>query len=122
MKKILMITALAEAVTGVIVLVSPQIAVRALLAAEISGAGVLMSRIAGIALIGLGVSCWPGSDTLRAFYGMVTYSALAMLYLIFIGIHGESVGWILWPGVVVHAALVILLVRFRYKKQETLEP
>ena len=40
-----------------------------------------MSRLAGIALIGLGVACWPGTDTRQASYGMVTYSVLAMLYL-----------------------------------------
>jgi hypothetical protein len=92
MKKILVLAALAEAGTGVILLVSPSIVVRLLLAAEIGGAGVIMSRLAGIALIGLGVACWPGTDTRRAFYGMLNYSALAMLYLIYIGVRGNAVG------------------------------
>jgi len=70
-----------------------------------------MSRLAGICLIGLGVACWPSGDTLRAFYGMVTYSTLAMLYLIYIGVHGEAVGPLLWPAVVAHAVLNVLLFR-----------
>jgi hypothetical protein len=69
----------------------------------------MMSRLAGIALIGLGAACWPSADTRRAFYGMETYSAFAMLYLVYIGIRGESVGLLLWPGVVVHALLIVLL-------------
>jgi hypothetical protein len=72
------------------------------------GAGVIMSRLTGIALIGLGAACWPGTDARRAFYGMVTYM-LAMLFLIYIGVRGEGVGLLLWPGVVVHAVLIVLL-------------
>ena len=113
-----MLAALAEAGTGVILLAYPPIVVRLLFAAEIAGVGVIMSRLAGIALIGLGVACWPGSDTRQASYGMVTYSVLAMLYLIFIGVRGESVGPLLWPGVVVHAVITILLGRVWFKPRE----
>ena len=109
MNTILMLAALAEAGTGVILLAYPPIVVRLLFDAEIVGAGVNMSRLAGIALIGLGAACWPGTDTRRAFRGMVTYSALAMLFLIYIGVRGEGVGLLLWPGVVVHAILIVLL-------------
>src|SRR5271167_3513408 len=108
MNTILMLAALAEAGTGVILLAYPPIVVRLLFGAEIVGAGVIMSRLAGICLIGLGAACWPGTDT-RAFHGMVTYSVLAMLYLIYIGVRGEGVGMLLWPGVVVHAILIVLL-------------
>ena len=109
MKKILALAAVAEAGTGAILLVTPAIVARLLFAAEISGAGVIMSRIAGIALIGLGVACWPGSSAVQQLYGMLTYSTLAMLYLIRIGIRGTPIGLLLWPGVVVHAILIILL-------------
>ena len=109
MNMILMLAALAEAGTGMILLAYPPIVVRLLFDAEIVGAGVVMSRLAGIALIGLGAACWPGSETRRAFFGMVTYSVLAMLYLIYIGVRGEWVGRLLWPGVIVHAILIVLL-------------
>ena len=59
----------------------PPIVVRLLFGAEIGGVGVIMSRLAGIALIGLGVACWPGNSAVQQLYGMLTYSALAMLYL-----------------------------------------
>ena len=107
MKKILALAAVAEAGTGVILLAYPPIVVRLLFGAEISGAGAMMSRLAGVALIGLGVACWPAFQPVS---GMLAYSTLAMLYLIVIGVHGEGVGLLLWPGVVVHAVLIVLLV------------
>ena len=109
-KKILAIAAIAEAATGLILLAIPTIAVRALFDVEIGGAGIIMSRIAGCALIGLGVACWPGNSNRPPLYGMLTYSVLVTLYLIRIGIRGAPVGPLLWPAVIVHAVLVILLV------------
>lgn len=86
--------------------------------AEIAGTGVIMSRLAGIALIGLGAACWPGNSAFQPLYGMLTYSAMAMLYLIVIGVRGGEVGLLLWSGVVVHAILIALLggARLRQRK------
>jgi hypothetical protein len=109
MNKLLMLAALAEGSTGAILLAHPTIVVRLLFKSEVVGAGAIMSRLAGIALIGLGAACWPGVDNRPAFHGMVTYSVLAMSYLIYIGVGGEGVGLLLWPGVVVHAILIVLL-------------
>jgi hypothetical protein len=109
MNKLLMLAAMAEAGTGVILLAYPAIVVRLLFDSEIADAGVIMSRLAGIALVGLGAACWPGTDTRRAIYGLLAYSVLAMLYLIYIGVRGGGVGRLLWPGVVVHAILIVLL-------------
>jgi hypothetical protein len=81
MKTLLMIAALAEGATGVVLLSYPPIVIRLLFGAEIAGAGVIMSRIASITLIALGVACWPRADGQQSFYGMLTYSMVAMLYL-----------------------------------------
>jgi hypothetical protein len=90
-------------------LVYPPIAIRLLFGSEIAGAGILMSRIAGISLIALGVACWPARNVLQAFFGMLTYSSLAMLYLVYVGVSGGS-GILLWPAVAAHAGLSVLLV------------
>ena len=103
-----MLAALAEAATGLVLIAYPPIVVRLLFNAEIVGAGFIMSRLAGSALVGLGVACWPGA-TLRALQGMLTYSVLAMSYLIYIGVRREAVGPLLWPAVVVHAILSVSL-------------
>jgi hypothetical protein len=118
-KNVLALAAAAEAGTGVILLAWPPVVVRLLFGAEISGAGVIMSRLAGIALIGLGVSCWPGNSVHQPLNGMLTYSALAMLYLSYIGVRGEAVGVLLWPAVVAHVVLVVLFVRARLKEHKT---
>jgi hypothetical protein len=74
-----------------------------------------MGRVAGIALIALGVACWPasatGSSPSRALQAMLCYSLLATLYLAYLGIGGEQVGSLLWPATVIHAILTTLLVR-----------
>ena len=119
-KNVLALSAAAEAGTGLLLLAWPPIVVRLLFGAEISGAGFIMSRIAGIALIGLGVSCWPGDTAFQPLNGMLTYSTLALLYLGYIGVRGEMAGSLLWPAVVVHAALVLLLVGARFQKEKTL--
>jgi len=107
MNKILISAALAEAGTGVILLAYPPIVVRLLFGAEIVGAGVMMSRLAGIALIGLGVACWPGPPLA----GMVTYSVVVTLYLVYVGFAGGPTGMLLWPAVVLHVILTALLIR-----------
>jgi len=110
MKTILLgLAALGEAATGVVLLVYPPIVVRVLFGGDIAGAGLVMSRIAGIALMGLGVACWPGSAADWPLRGMLTYSSLATLYLVVLGFRREWVGELLWPAVAVHAILTILL-------------
>jgi len=113
---LLALAAVSEATAGLVLLVYPPIVVRVLFGAEITGAGIFLSRIAGISLIALGIACWPGDKPQRALYGMLTYNTLAMLYLAYVGFTGV-VGILLWPAVAVHAGLSILLVRAWRKEQ-----
>ena len=110
MKNLLAIAAVGEAATGLVVLVDPPIVVKLLFGAEIAGAGTVMSRIAGISLIALGLACWPGAKA-PAICGMLTYSTLATLYLAGLAIVGEWSGTLLWPAVVVHVILTALFAR-----------
>lgn len=105
---LLAVASVGEAVTGLVLLVYPPIVIRLLFGADIAGAGIVMSRIAGIALIALGIACWPGGT---APCGLLSYSALATLYLLYLGIRGEWVGPLLWPAVVLHAVMAIFLGR-----------
>jgi hypothetical protein len=82
-----------------------------LFGAEIAGAGVLASRVAGISLITLGVACWPRGVLTQALYAMLTYNLLLTLYLAYLGLGGAWVGILLWPAAVAHAVLAILLAR-----------
>jgi hypothetical protein len=119
MKKILMLAALSEALTGLVLFAYPPIVIRLLFGSEIAGAGVLISRIAGISLIALGMACWPDHNTFRAFFGMLTYSLLAMLYLVYVGVNGGA-GILLWPAAAAHAVLsVLLLLAWRKERKAT---
>jgi len=119
--KVLALAAVAEAGTGVLVFALPEGAVRLLFAAEVTEAGVLISRVAGISLIGLGVACWPGNDTLRPFFGMLTYTVVVMIYLAVVGLSGHA-GMLLWPAVVAHAILAVLLLLARFRKDRVAGP
>jgi hypothetical protein len=120
MKKLLILVAVGEGLTGLILLLYPPIVIQLLFDTEIAGAGVAMSRLAGISLIALAVACWPDHNTLRAFLGMLAYSLLAMLYLGWVGVNG-GVGMLLWPAVAAHAALSLLLVRAWRKERQAPE-
>ncbi len=107
MNKLLTLAAVAEATTGLALLVVPALVGRVLLGAELTGVSIPVARVAGIALIALGIACLPG----MALLGMLTYSALATAYLAYVGIGGEWAGPLLWPAVVLHAVLTALLTR-----------
>jgi hypothetical protein len=109
MNKTLILAAVSEAATGVALLIAPSRVGQLLFGSEVTGVAILFARVTGIALIALGVACWPDRNTLRAFQGMLTYSFLAMLYLVYVGATG-AVGILLWPAVAVHAGLSAVLV------------
>jgi hypothetical protein len=106
MKKVLAAAAAGEAATGLALLVVPSLVGRLLLGTELAGVSLPVARVTGIALIALGTACWPGSTALG---GMLAYGALATSYLLYLGIRGEWVGPLLWPAIVLHAVLTLLL-------------
>jgi hypothetical protein len=107
MKKVLPIAAVLEVVTGIALLIVPLLVGRLLFGEELTGVVIPVARVLGIALVALGVGCWPGSTALC---GMLTYSALVTLYLVYLAIRGEWVGPLLWPVVGLHIILTVLLV------------
>lgn len=105
MNKALSFAAVAEAVTGLALLIAPSLVGQLLLGEDLTGIAVPVARVAGIALIALGVACWPGPPLI----GMLIYTTLVMAYLAYIGTRGEGAGPLLWPAVAVHAVLALLL-------------
>lgn len=106
-RSVLAIAAVAEIATGVALLLAPSLVGQWLFGVELAGIAVTLARLAGIALIGLGVACWPG----RQLLGMLTYSVAAALYLAYLGFSGGPRGMLLWPAVGVHVVLAALLSR-----------
>jgi hypothetical protein len=108
MKKVLGLAAASEAATGLALLIVPSLVGRLLLGDELAGVAIPVARVTGIALIALGIACWPG---LTPLCGMLTYNALATAFLVWLGIRGDWVGPLLWPAVVLHAVMAIFLGR-----------
>lgn len=77
MKRVLIFAAIAEAVTGLALLIVPSLVGQLLLGEVLTGVAIPVARVAGIGLIALGIACWPGPPLV----GMLTYSALVTLYL-----------------------------------------
>jgi hypothetical protein len=115
MRRLLTLTALIEAATGLALLIVPPAVGRLLLGAELTGVSIPVARVTGIALIALGIACWPCRTALC---GMLTYGTLATAFLAYLGIRGKWVGPLLWPAVGLHAVLTILLARAWYTAHE----
>ncbi len=106
---------MAEAATGVALLMVPSLVGRLLLGEELTGVAIPVARVTGIALIALGVACWPGTPLV----GMLTYSAAVTLYLAYVGFVGGLTGTLLWPAVLLHAILTALLIRASISDKKT---
>jgi hypothetical protein len=115
MKWVPILTAVAEVATGAALLVVPSLVGRLLFGAELTGVAIPVARVTGIALIALGVACWPGTPLV----GMLIYSAAVTLYLAYVGFAGGLTGILLWPAVILHAILTALLTRALTSERET---
>jgi hypothetical protein len=121
MNRLLSFAAVAEALTGVALMAVPSIVGRLLLGTDLSGVTVPVARVAGMALVGLGVACYPGEAASRGLSGMLAYSLLVTLYLVYLGLDSEWVGSLLWLAAATHAALTVLLAASWFKTLTTLE-
>lgn len=106
MKWVLIFAAVGEAATGLALLIVPSLVGRLLLGEELTGSAIPVAHVAGIALIALGVACWPGPSRV----GMLAYSAAITLYLAYLGTVWRLGGVLLWPAVALHAVVALLLV------------
>ncbi len=107
-----------EAATGLILIIDPSVVAWLLLGGDLPVLGQAVGRVAGFALLALGVACWPAPDPASrkgAVRGLLTYNVLAAIFFMYLGIRGQLVGVLLWPAAVLHGALAILLARIFYR-------
>lgn len=111
-KPLLSVTALLEAGIGVALLAAPGVPVGLLFGTALdSPAAATVGRIAGGALLSLGVACWlarndgrsPGTKGLIA--AMLLYNVATAALLGYAGAVTGLVGIGLWPGIAVHIAM-----------------
>jgi len=110
---ILAFAALVEILTGLALLIDARLVIAWLAGVLIADAGTLLGPFLGIALLALGLACWPerrqADSVTPAFRAMLMYSVMIALYLAYLGIGWQWAGPLLWPAVVLHAVVALLL-------------
>jgi hypothetical protein len=111
-RSLLSVTGALEAATGLGLLVAPSVVIELLLgAAPAAPAGVAVSRVAGVALLTLGLACWlaRADAASRAAKGLVAamllYNVGVVAVLGLAWVSPAPVGIAFWPVVVAHAGL-----------------
>ena len=112
--ELLIVSALIELGAGVVLLARPSSSVKRLLGARLeTAADRTLGRLAGAALLALGVACAPASRDARGpaasavIGGMLVYNAGAVVVLGVAGIRNRPVGRALWPAAALHAVMTI---------------
>jgi len=111
---LLIVSALVETAAGVALLLSPALVAGVLLGTPLDApAALIVSRVAGAALLSLGSACWLARDDgpTRARRGLVAsmllYNCAAFAVLAHAGAGVGLVGVLLWPTVALHAAFAV---------------
>ena len=114
MKALLVVTALLEAVTGLALVVAPAPPVLLLAGAALdTPGGLLVARVAGAALLALGLACWlaradgPSRAARGIVAAMLLYNVAATAVLVYAGLGMKLSAIGLWPAVLLHLALAV---------------
>ena len=120
--RLLFVAAVVEAATGVALIIFPPAVTRLLLGADLAGAGIAVGRVAGIALLSLGLVCWMSrqdANKTAVLTAMLTYNLLVTAYLMYLGFGGSLVGRLLWPAVAIHTVLTLGFAYALFNEQRT---
>jgi len=114
MKALLLVTAILEAGIGIGLLAVPSAVAQVLLGAPLEGAATLtVARVAGAALLALGIACRLAASDGRScaargvVSAIVIYNLGAAIILGLAGIQGSTLGIALWPAVILHLAMTL---------------
>ena len=113
-KSLLIATAVIELPTGAALLVVPSFISELLLGEALgSAASIVVGRVAGAALIAIGLICWLQSADIRAgsvaglLAGLLVYNGAVALILVHGAVFKGIYGVLLWPVVVAHVAFAL---------------
>ena len=106
-KLLLMVSALLAVVVGVAALIMPVVTGSLLVGATVdTPAGLVAGRIAGAAILSLGLACWQTRNGEGAAIGVVSallvYNAAAAMILVYAGVWLKLQSTLLWLAIVIH--------------------
>ncbi len=111
---LLILTAFLEASMGLLLLAMPAVPLWLILGIEhLAPETDLIARLAGAALLALGVAAWagrsgrPDSGWRGLIAAVLIYDAAAAGLLVYAGLGLHLAGLALWPGVALHSALAV---------------
>ena len=112
-QRLLTVSAVLESVVGLALLTSSSVPVLLLGAPLDTAPGVIVGRVAGAALVSLGVACWlsrhgaPSIASRGLVAALVIYNVLTAGLLAYSGLSLGLRGVALWPAAAIHVALAI---------------
>jgi hypothetical protein len=110
-RRLLIAAAVVECLAGTTFLLFPAVAVTLLLDAEAGSAGVMIARVAGVALFALGVACAGAATEIArpartwAVMAITIYNAGAGLLLVAFAVRGMAYGPVVWIAGILHLGL-----------------
>jgi hypothetical protein len=114
MRSLHIVSAVIEALAGAALLSVPSAGIALLLGTPLdTPASVAVGRLAGAALLALGVACWlahydaHGRAARGLSVAMTVYNLGAVVILTAAGCLSQPVGVLLWPAVALHAAMTV---------------
>ena len=114
MKNLLTVSAVIELGAGLALLAVPSAAVKLLFGSPLdTPAAVALGRLAGAALLTLGIACWRASRDVQSHaarglvHEMLMYNLLAAGILASVGLVAAFVGELLGPAVILHSVMAV---------------
>ncbi|MGR4871117.1 hypothetical protein ACIPRI_19905 [Variovorax sp. LARHSF232] len=110
-RNVLLFSLVAEGATALALVLAPGLVAQLIFGSAVEEAGVAYGRLLGVSLLALVIACWPGADAVSrpALHAVVVYNLLAAVYLGLLGGAQHYAGLLLWPAVVEHALVALLL-------------
>lgn len=111
--RLLTVAGVVECLAGLAFFLSPGLTTALLLGAEPNAVGLVIGRVAGAALVSLGIACWcaradaGGAARMGTLRAITLYNAGAGLMLVVFAATGEAGGAVVWTVGVLHLSFAV---------------